>query len=87
MSQVVCVKDNLADKRKASLNAEQRIDTDSIYRKWHKPPSKHGITVGKALLAAVAVAFALWFGIVLLAAIAFISVVVMGRVIGSLLRK
>ncbi|MDE3268757.1 MAG: hypothetical protein OYH77_00555, partial [Pseudomonadota bacterium] len=32
MSQVVCVKDDLAAKRKASLAAEQRIDTDSSYR-------------------------------------------------------
>ena len=84
MSQVVCVKDNLADKRKASLKAERRIDTDSGYRKWHKPVSKQGEAAGKILLAAIVGAFMLWLGVGILAVIALLIVVVMSRVIGFL---
>ena len=87
MSQVVCVKDNLANKRKASLAAEHRIDTDRAYRKWHKLPSKHGLKVGDALLVAVALAFMAWFGVGILIAVALLIVVVMSRVIGALLNN
>ena len=84
MSQVVCVKDNLADKRKASLQAERRIDTDSGYRKWHRPVSKQGAMAGNVLLVAVASALMLWLGVGILAVIALLIVVVMSRVIGFL---
>ena len=84
MSQVVCVKDNLADKRKASLAAEKRIDTDKAYRKWHKLPSKHGVKVGDALLIAVALAFMAWLGVGILAAVAVFIIVAMSRVVGFL---
>lgn len=53
MSQVVGIKDDLEEQRRATQQQEQRIRVEAVHGRWRRPVAARVLTIEKGLLAAL----------------------------------
>lgn len=86
MSQVVGVKDEFSEQRRATHEQEQRIRVEQVHRRWCRPVAARVLTIEKGLLVALlAVVLPLLLLALLLAAVFFLFVCCC-QLIGNVLR-
>ena len=87
MSQVVGVKDEFEEQRKATHEQEQRIRVEQVHRRWCRPVAARVLTLEKGLLAALLLAVVLpLLLLALLLAVVFFMFIGCCQLIGNVLR-
>ena len=87
MSQVIDIKDDLAERRDETRQQEQCIQVEQLHTRWHRPVPARVVALEKGLLVALVLVVLPLLALALIIAVVFFLFVCCSRLVGTLLRR